>query len=576
VAIQSLTQELFMSLKEYSAADGAHIDTAPAFDTEAYAHRLAEDRQWYAHQAMHGRASDVVVQIPLADVQESPHNPRQTCNTQADAELDDSVRAVGIMQPVLVRPVRLEIDPLVISHYELVYGHRRLRSAQRCGLATLPATVQELSDDQAAQMQAIENLQREDITVMEEAKGYADYLRRHQVSKDELATRIGKSRTYVYNRLKLAELEPGPARALQEGKIKPEVATLLARVPKALQDKALVEITTNHPGRHGEPAPFRWVRDQLLEKFSLDLGEAIFSTDDATLLPKAGACTTCPNRSGCSPEIYQDVIAQANWTHHWMADKKGSAQICMDPTCFAEKKKAHLVREAKALEGKGATVVTGNAAKSALDAQGKVKGAYVELKAVKKILGQIAEKDRPKVVTIIDQRTGKTVQAVKRAELAEFGADAKEVATAKPSNQDSYAERQAKNAKEAEQQTAANRRLLADVRAAAAKEPRSAVDLRLVAQAMFELMDYDDRDVLQELQGPDGSDVRKLIDTVGPDELALLLLDMALVQNVVISGYQLGYQPERLLAAAAHYGVQVGLGTVVAGQDQDAEEGEPA
>jgi hypothetical protein len=180
------------------------------------------------------------------------------------------------------------------------------------------------------------------------------------------------------------------------------------------------------------------------------------------------------------------------------------------------------------------------------------------------------------VVTIIDQRTGKTVQAVKRAELAEFGADAKEVATAKPSNQDSYAERQAKNAKEAEQQTAANRRLLADVRAAAAKEPRSAVDLRLVAQAIFELMDYDDRDVLQELQGPDGTDVRDLIDTAGPDELALLLLDMALVQNVVISGYQLGSQPERLLAAAAHYGVKVGQGTAVAGDDQNAEEGEPA
>lgn len=565
-----------MSLKEYSAADGAHIDTAPAFDAPAYEQRLADDRAWYGHQALQGRASDVVVQIPLADVQESPHNPRQTYNTQADAELDDSVRAVGIMQPVLVRPVRLEIDPLVIGHYELVYGHRRLRSAQRCGLTTLPATVQELTDDQAAQMQAIENLQREDITVMEEAKGYADYLRRHQVSKDELATRIGKSRTYVYNRLKLAELQPGPAKALQSGAIKPEVATLLARVPKALQDKALVEITTNHPGRHGEPAPFRWVRDQLLEKFSLDLAQAIFSRDDATLVPTAGACTTCPNRSGSCPEIYSDVIELASMTAHWMSDKKGSTQICMDPECFAAKKKAHLVREAKALAAKGAVVVTGNAAKSALDMAGNVKGAYIDLKAVKKALSKIPEAERPAVVTIQDQRTGKTVQAVKRCDLAGFAGEAAAVATAKPSNQDSYAERQAKNAEEAKQQTAANRRLLADVRAAAAKEPRSALDLRLVAQAMFDLMDYDDRDLVQELQGPDGPRVDALIDTVGPDELALLLLDMALVQNVDISGYQLGAQPERLLAAAAHYGVQVGLGTVVAGQDQDAEEGEPA
>lgn len=550
-----------MSLKEYSAADGAHIDTAPGFDAPAYEQRLADDRAWYGHQALQGRASDVVVQIPLQDVQESPHNPRQTYNTQADAELDDSVRAVGIMQPVLVRPVRLEIDPLVIGHYELVYGHRRLRSAQRCGLATLPATVQELTDDQAAQMQAIENLQREDITVMEEAKGYADYLRRHQVSKDELATRIGKSRTYVYNRLKLADLQPGPAKALQTGAIKPEVATLLARVPKALQDKALVEITTNHPGRHGEPAPFRWVRDQLLEKFSLDLAQAIFSRDDATLVPTAGACTTCPNRSGSCPEIYSDVIELASMTAHWMSDKKGSTQICMDPECFAAKKKAHLVREAKALEGKGATVVTGNAAKNALDAQGKVKGAYVELKAVKKILGQIAEKDRPKVVTIIDQRTGKTVQAVKRAELAEFGADAKEVATAKPSPQVNYDEQRKRQRAEAEQRTASNMALLKAVRAAAAKEPRGEVDLRLIARAMASYMPSDFADLVCDLHD-DGKNIDSLIDEAGADGLALLLLDMAMVDHVEIDAWQLNTEPEILLAAAAHYGVQVGLGTV--------------
>lgn len=565
-----------MSLKEYSATNGADIDTTPAYDPTGAAQRLAEDREWYAHQAMQGRAPDVIVQIPLADVQESPNNPRQSYNAQADAELDDSVRAVGIMQAVLVRPIRLEIDPLVIGHYELVFGHRRYRSAKRCGLATITATVQEISDEQAAQMQAIENLQREDITVMEEAKGYADYLRRHRVSKDELAERIGKSRTYVYNRLKLAELQPGPAKALQEGAIKPEVATLLARVPKALQDKALVEITTNHPGRHGEPAPFRWVRDQLLEKFSLDLAEAIFSRDDATLVPTAGACTTCPNRSGSCPEIYSDVIALASMTAHWMSDKKGSTQICMDPECFAAKKKAHLVREAKALEGKGATVVTGNAAKSALDVAGNVKGAYIDLKAVKKILNQIPEKERPKVVTIQDQRTGKTVQAVKRAELAEFGKDAAAtVATSKPAPRQNWQEEAKKRDQEAETRSVFNKRLLREVRIAAAKEPRSALDLRLVALAMLDLISEKDADLIKELHGND-TELRNRVETMGPDELALLLLDLAMIQYVEVGRWNLDKQPEILLAAAAHYGVKVGQGTVVAGQDQDAEEGEPA
>lgn len=565
-----------MSLKEYSAADGANLEAQPGFDTSAYEQRLADDRAWYGHQALQGRASNVVVQIKLADVHESPNNPRQTYNAQADAELDESVKAVGIMQAVLVRPVRLEIDPLVIGHYELVFGHRRLRSAQRCGLDTLPAVVQELTDDQAAQMQAIENLQREDISVMEEAKGYADYLRRHQVSKDELAARIGKSRTYVYNRLKLAELQPGPAQALQAGKIKPEVATLLARVPKALQDKALVEISTNHPGRHGEPAPYRWVRDTLLEKFSLDLATAIFPTDDATLVAKAGACTSCPNRSGTCPEIFGDVIAQASMTMHWMGDKKGSTQICMDPGCFADKKKAHLAREAKAMEDKGARVVTGNAAKNALDAGGKVKGAYVELKAVKKILGQIPEKDRPEVVTIQDQRTGKTVQAIKRAELAEFGADAAAtVATSKPTPRDSYAIEAKKLEQEAETRTVFNKRLLREVRIAAAKEPRSAVDLRLVARAMLELTSYDDADLVKELHGND-TQLRDRIETMGPDDLALLLLDFAMIQYVEVDRWNLNKQPEILLAAAAHYGVQVGQGTVTGDEQQAATEDEPA
>ena len=96
---------------------------------------------------------------------------------------------------------------------------------------------------------------------------------------------------------------------------------------------------------------------------------------------------------------------------------------------------------------------------------------------------------------------------------------------------------------------------------------------------MFEHLDYELRDVVQELHAEAG-EVLERIETMGPDELALLLLDMAMVNGVEISGYELGSSPEILLAAAAHYGVQVGMGTVVAGQeddgDQDDDEGEPA
>lgn len=567
-----------MSLKEYASADGATIAEAgnPASAPDFYSmdkvrERIARAEAEDSDQALRGMAPSRIAQIPLRDVLPSPFNPRHSFNEQADKDLDDSVRQVGIMQPVLVRPVPLPVDPATIGHYELVYGHRRFYSAQRCELAAIPAQVRMLTDDQVAQMQAIENLQREDITVMEEAKGYADYIRRHNITKDQLAEQIGKSRTYVYNRLKLATLVPAAVHALQDGKIKAEVATLIARVPEKLQDKAVTLVTTNHPSRHGEPAPFRWARDTLLEAFSLDLKkDAIFDTADANLVPAAGPCTTCPNRSGCSPEIYGDVIEKASLTAHWLEGKKGNADACMDPDCFASKKKAHLAAQAKALEAKGKLVVTGSAAKAALGSGGEVKGNYVALSTVRKALNQIPEKDRPKVVTILDHRTGKAVEAVKRAEIATLGADLAK-AVAKPSYHDNYAEQRKKDEAEATRRTAGNRQLLTAVRAAAALAPRSELDLRIISRAMLEACPGEEVHLLAEIYGLENwRKLGGLIETMTADQLALLLLDFALVMHVEVESYNLSTKPDYLLAAAAHYGVKVGQGTVIDGEGEDA------
>lgn len=562
-----------MALKEYASADGAAIADAggnPALDPDFYRMdkvraRIEQAEAEDTQQALAGTAPSRIAQIPLRDVQPSPFNPRKSYNEQADKDLDESVRQVGIMQPVLVRPVPLPIDPQVVGHYELVYGHRRFYSAQRCELETIPAQVRLLTDDQVAQMQAIENLQREDITVMEEARGYAEYIRRHGITKDQLALQIGKSRTYVYNRLKLATLVAPAAKALEAGAVKAEVATLIARVPEKLQDKALVLVTTNHPGRHGEPAPFRWARDTLLEAFSLDLKkDAIFDTADANLVPSAGPCTTCPMRSGCSPEIYGDVVEKASMTAHWLEGKKGNADACMDPDCFASKKKAHLAAQAKALEAKGKFVVSGSAAKAALGSGGEVKGNYVALSTVRKALNQIPERDRPKVVTILDQRTGKAVEAVKRAEIATFGADVAK-AVAKPNRTDSYAEQRKKDEAEATRRTADNRQLLTAVRAAAAQAPRSELDLRIISLAMLESFPGEECELLAQLHGHSHwHGLKNSIEAMAPDQLALLLLDFALVMHVEVESYNLSSKPEYLLAAAAHYGVKVGQGTVVA------------
>ena len=304
------------------------------------------------------------------------------------------------------------------------------------------------------------------------------------------------------------------------------------------------------------------MRDQLLEHFSLDLQhDAIFPTDDATLLPDAGACTTCPQRSGNTPELYSDVIAHKHlWT--WQGnDAKGSANICLDPDCFAAKKAAHLKRQADAMEAKGKHVLAGNAAKNALSAGGDVKGAYIALKDVRKELKQIADTDpaKPKVITIQDPRTGKTVEAVKRADIKAFGV---KVADAAPKQQDLYAARAAKDREEREKKeakaaldTKANIALFMAVRAAAALRQRDAFDLRMVAHTIFAGVEWRGRELLQHLyQTKNREELGKRIDTMTVEQLTTLMLDCALITNVAQTGYG-NDKPGQLLAMANHYSV---------------------
>jgi len=198
-----------MPMTEYTADAG----TAVAEQAETTASTTI------ATAPIHDNEISEIVAVPLADIQASPFNPRQIHNAAADAELAESVRQVGVLEPVLLRPLPLQPgeDPFSHEHYELVFGHRRWLAAQAAGLDSIPAMIRTLSDADSAQLQAIENLQREDLTAMDEARGYAAFIETHGVNKDQLAARIGKSRTHVYNRLKLAALVPDAAKALLDG-----------------------------------------------------------------------------------------------------------------------------------------------------------------------------------------------------------------------------------------------------------------------------------------------------------------------------------------------------------------------
>jgi ParB family chromosome partitioning protein len=148
-------------------------------------------------------AGEGAVQVlPIADVRPNPEQPRQIFSEEALAELAGSIRAQGVLQPILVRPLSAEGE----GKYEIVAGERRWRASQMAGQQTIPVMVREMSAEQALAIALIENLQREDLNPMEEAAGFRELRDRFGLSQDEISSRVGKSRSAVANTLRLFNL----------------------------------------------------------------------------------------------------------------------------------------------------------------------------------------------------------------------------------------------------------------------------------------------------------------------------------------------------------------------------------
>ncbi len=152
-----------------------------------------------------GRSVGVRV-IPVDRIESNPQQPRMVFDADALHELSSSIREHGVLQPILVRP-------LGSNRYQLVAGERRWRASKEAGLETIPALVEELDDDTALEISIIENLQREDLSPLEEAAMYDRMVREHGYSIRKLAEKLGKDKGYLENRLRLADA-PEEIRAL--------------------------------------------------------------------------------------------------------------------------------------------------------------------------------------------------------------------------------------------------------------------------------------------------------------------------------------------------------------------------
>ena len=153
--------------------------------------------------------------LPISDLHPSGRNPRKTFDEVELAELANSIRAKGLVQPIIVRP-----DPQR-GGYEIVAGERRWRAAQRASLHTVPAIVRDLSDLEVAEFALIENVQRADLNAIEEAAGYQELIEKFSYTQEQLAEAIGKSRSHLANTLRLLKLPARVQTLVKEGKLTP-------------------------------------------------------------------------------------------------------------------------------------------------------------------------------------------------------------------------------------------------------------------------------------------------------------------------------------------------------------------
>ena len=155
---------------------------------------------------------DSVVVLGIDEISPNRSQPRTEFDPEALAELTDSISKHGVLQPILVRP-------LIAGGYQIVAGERRYRASLQAGLSEIPAIVRELDDKETMEIALIENLQRKDLTAIEEALGYDALMKNHDFTQEEVSEAVGKSRSAVANALRLLSLPESVIELIKDGKL---------------------------------------------------------------------------------------------------------------------------------------------------------------------------------------------------------------------------------------------------------------------------------------------------------------------------------------------------------------------
>ena len=221
--------------------------------------------------------------LKLTEIEPNREQPRKDFDEKALSELADSIREHGVLQPLLVRPLKN-------GRYQLIAGERRWRASRMAGLTEVPVIVRDLDDQAAMELALIENLQRTDLNIMEEAAGYRELMERYGMTQEVVAKRVGKSRPAVANALRMLALPEATAKLVREGKLTAGHARALLGLPDPaeidpLAERVLAEgLSVRRPSgwwpdrkvspeKKPQPAVKNWGEDSRLKQTVLYLSE---------------------------------------------------------------------------------------------------------------------------------------------------------------------------------------------------------------------------------------------------------------------------------------------------------------
>jgi len=264
-------------------------------------------------------------EIELSKLIESRRNPRKAFDATAMRGLVESIKRYGVLTPLIVRAVGND------GKFEILAGARRSRASREAGLEKVPCRVIEAENDLALDVIVVENLQRQNVHPLEEADSFAEILELSGGDLHGLCNKVGKDRPYVMKRLALNKLVDSGKKMFLQGKMSEGHAMLISRLTPEDQKDAMEYLENDEPS---VTIMREWIESTLM----LDLAKAGFSKTDPALDKKAGPCTTCPKRTGCSKDLFDDIK---------------SGDRCTDVECFQGKMRAHITQLENALRGKG-------------------------------------------------------------------------------------------------------------------------------------------------------------------------------------------------------------------------------